>query len=929
MLSLIKRNKVLFLFLIIFTVLYSVTQFVHFNRYKSLIEGQFVDSDLQINIEGNIEFELFPLPHLELNKVFLRYDDKTLLSAGNINKGGLNPFNGKLNNLTIVGAQVQYPILNSYIKNVNDNGDIKSDNAFLEHLKFKNIKLVLSKDYHLESTTGIVVYEGDVFNLKLAGLLDSIPLDVDISIDNIDPNTNKGAMNASITADAFNLGFEGSVESLFSKNSKFSGKISGRLDNLALFTSIFDIPMQNAAYLENEQLEFLADFNYDERVSLDNIAVNSLNIKNLRSSINFSEAEGRLVLFEVDNIDLDGMFGDEKMNVVQNLFFKSLEYFNREIPKSRAKFTSKIHSITSNGKEIKDFEIEANVEDEIVTVSKFDASFPGGGVLKVDGVITHNDIRPLFQGEMNFVSNEFETLLKWLGGDMSDDSPQMFGKDLILKSEVIIVPHRLILNGIKGVLDEKLIQGKYYLKENRGGNFSLDAEFKISKLDLDKANLPSKLRSLLIDLAIADNDKGGEYFARITKDFLGLRRLRGSYDLDLEFGNLRFNAYDFEDFRASLRVAPGVVDVKSIAIKDEYSDFATSIRFTVPRIKPEVNFEINGKRFDKRTLDKIFPKYTDLINDAKAKLNGISDIKSASAQDIAEAIDIQKSSLPSIAVFPDLNSFGLTHIDCMIKGQVDELVWNGIELEEVTLDGYVKNAVFYLNELAAVQGNGNISLNGNLVLITQIPSTLLNFAFNNVSPSLPLYITTGEQDLVNGYFSVVGTLATSGVTSRDWGNKLTGKAQFAGKKIEYQGFDVIKIVEIPDLNVSYDEKIKRINYYQNYGSSIFDDVSGKVSVESGIATLSDGIFKNSRVNGIFVANYNIPNRELVAKSRFNFFSLSSNIPISVDISSSGRFKDRATTFNNTSLIEFITARANFDNAGGAGNNNSLLNSRLR
>lgn len=388
MLSLIRRNKFLSLFLIVFIILYSVTQFVHFNRYKSLIEAQFTGSDLQINIEGNIEFELFPLPHLELNKVFLRYNDKTLLSVGNINKGGINPFNGNLDNLTIVNAQVHYPVLISYIKNIHDNSAAKGDNSFLDHLKFKNIKLILSKDYHLENTTGDVIYEDSFFKLKLSGLLDSVPLDVDMSIDNIDPTTNRGVMNALVSADAFNLGFEGSVDSLFSKDSKFSGKINGKLDNLALFASMFDLPVQNTTYLENEQLEFMADFNYDARVSLDNISVDSLNIKNLRSSINFSEAEGRKILFEIESINLDGMFGDNKMNVVQNLFFNALEYFNRKIPESKAKFISKINSIISNGKEIKDFEIEANVENEIVTVSKFDASFPNGGILKVDGVIT-------------------------------------------------------------------------------------------------------------------------------------------------------------------------------------------------------------------------------------------------------------------------------------------------------------------------------------------------------------------------------------------------------------------------------------------------------------------------------------------------------------------------------------------------------------
>ena len=914
MFSIIKRNKLITAILLFFVILYGVSKVVHFNQYRSFIEEQLTTEDLEFKINGNIEFEIFPMPHLELNDVVVSYKDETIVSADKIRKGGLNPFKHEVQNLTIVNATLNYSILNQYIESSDQQQNVK----LLTKLKLKNVDVLLGAGGKINNVKGVIDYTGKKFIADFDAIYKRVPLQFQLKLANITPEMASKDVTFKIKSDDFTVNFVGEGFDLFSKNN-FDGKLKTEFQNFTFLTTLFNLDIEELSYIDNENLNFSADFKYVDFITLDNILIDSANIKNLKSSINITPNLRNVIDISVDSIDMDGLFGTERSEVMRNSFLSLLSNFNRTIPDTEVDFSAEIKNIKINNQNVTDFTLYADLVNGIITVSELSMIMPGDTATKVIGIISHNDIRPIFEGELNFASNKFNEFLTWIGNE--NEQYTKLGNDLLFKSEVIIIPHRMILSDIKGVLDNKTFQGKYYLKDSNVRGVNLNLAMKISELPLETFGFSSKLEQKLIDLAIAENDKSGEYYSKITQDFLSLRKLRGIYDIDLEVGKLTIADHELKDFRFDARIFSGTFDIKSILVKDDKSDFNMFARITIPRIRPQINFGIEGAKFDKSTIDAIFPKYSQTLTKARAKA------KLLEQQTAARGLNAER-----FATFPDLNLFGMSHLDGAISFDIKELTWGEIELKDVKSKADMKNSVLHLHKLGAKQGRGEITLNGNLVLITVIPNASLNFSFNNISPSFPIYIVTGAEGLVEGYFSIVGSIVTSGVTFREWGRKLAGKAQFAGKKIDYNGFDIAKITEIPDLGISYEGKLQRLDYYQKYGTSNFDDVKGKISLESGIATISEGTFTTSRSNGIFVGNYDILSGQLVSKSRFNFFSRSSNIPISIDISTSGVFANRQTVFDNTKMIEFITARssANRQNQNErSGTADSLLNSRLR
>jgi hypothetical protein len=161
LLAVIKRNKFLAGFFALIIAFFALSKVVNFNEFKSLLSKEFNNNALSINVNGDINFELFPLPHLEFNNVVIKYDDTILINADKINKGGLNPFSTSISNLEIESGIFDLTLLEQYISTQKTQGM-----ALLKNLSFKEVEMKLSRTNKLDNAHGKLYSSSSRLNLQ-------------------------------------------------------------------------------------------------------------------------------------------------------------------------------------------------------------------------------------------------------------------------------------------------------------------------------------------------------------------------------------------------------------------------------------------------------------------------------------------------------------------------------------------------------------------------------------------------------------------------------------------------------------------------------------------------------------------------------------------------------------------------------------------
>jgi hypothetical protein len=223
------------------------------------------------------------------------------------------------------------------------------------------------------------------------------------------------------------------------------------------------------------------------------------------------------------------------------------------------------------------------------------------------------------------------------------------------------------------------------------------------------------------------------------------------------------------------------------------------------------------------------------------------------------------------------------------------------ELENLNLTCALADGGVNVSNFSAKGFNGNIKANGSISTSRPIFAMQFGIGLNNIDPSLLLsYLTNTDNN--SGYLSASGTLSTKGMTRADFINNLNGNFQIQAKDINHNGFDLVELVNLAQLNTTYDEKMKQLDYYSKYGNTNFSNVSGALVMTNGIVNLSNITLVNPKANGSLNLVYSFLDHSLSANSKFAFLPKANATPIVINVNGSGDISNLQMNID-TSLLE--------------------------
>ncbi len=851
--------------------------YANINNIKEQFEHRFESYGLTVEVLGKVRIGFFPWPHLNFTNVIINDNEKNILRARSIRFGySLNPIDISKKSFVMRQAEINVDNLFNFLSTV-QNEILEKDDYKITTL---DSKLIIGPRNELLDVKAKLMASGNAVSIVMDSNYKNVFSNLEIKYKKQSEQNN---ITARLKSNDFNIDFRGESVSLFEKN-KFivSGEIITKFSDFNFLTSWFDLDKNMVQKIKGEDFNLKAKLELGDILSLTDIEVKSKSIDSLQGNIKFLSSANNEIEFTGKKVDIDGFIGKDGVGELQSLLQTLLQNFNFEIPKRSIRFNLDLGQLIFRKQNVNNFKLSANVENNTISIDGISMDLPGDSSMEVQGFIKHNNIRPKFDGEVVLISNDFDQLCRWLGMEGE------IGKKMILKSNLSIIPHRLRLFDTKAGLDHYLFAGHSYIKQTRRSDgFSVYSNYSINGIDLDKYKLGESIQHYLVELAEADIDKSGEKFFTNVNDFKFLRKLTGTYELNLSVPSVLLNGYTYNNLYLNLRLSQGNLDLQNISFESKYLDLEGYVRISVPRIKPNVNSAFRIKRFNEVYFKEAGWDYNALVSNAKENL---------------------KQEKGSEVVVAEFNVFGLGNFEGNIIINADEFSWGSIDLENLKLTLVISAGVInVVDGTASFASGGDVDINGNIVLLSVIPSVNVNYAFNNINPASILYIIVDEKDYMTGYLSMSGAFSTSGINYQEWLRNLSGRGSFIGKKMYINGFDIAEMVRVPEVNLSYSDKLKRLEYYEHNSKSYLENLSGDFTINSGIVNISNVSFDNSRVSGVFVGNYSIFERAINSRAKFSFFPIGSSITVSTDISSSGKFSERKTVVDNKELKDYLAA----------------------
>lgn len=147
-----------------------------------------------------------------------------------------------------------------------------------------------------------------------------------------------------------------------------------------------------------------------------------------------------------------------------------------------AKLTMTVGALSYRDRIIRRANLNAELKDGALTVTKVQALLPGGSDLSVGGVLTAAAGKPAFSGSLRAVSNNLRGLLTWLGTDLST-VPEGQLTTLTMDASIALTDEALQIYGATGQLDISQFEGGVTVGLAERPAFGIEA--KVNRINLD------------------------------------------------------------------------------------------------------------------------------------------------------------------------------------------------------------------------------------------------------------------------------------------------------------------------------------------------------------------------------------------------------------------------------------------------------------
>ncbi|WP_039457144.1 AsmA family protein [Candidatus Jidaibacter acanthamoebae] len=913
-----KIIKFLLIIFIVLGVLEFATYFIAFNQYKEVVEKISKEQfNLKVKINGDIRYRLFPLPHIELEKVEIATNQDDLLakvSKANLYLGmlslpnsleqakfkKLHLNNGEFNLTNILENFKENKLneklgLNSFIITNSSIDVLSSTKDKVEKGVLERLNLKLSKDGWFSK------------NIKLESNfeINHKPLNFTATFDAVDAQGSSDQAMVRLYDKTGEISFAGKLENLISEP-KLAGNITAKVTDVEKFSQHFSSSQYIKTLLSKENLSITGEVEASKKyLNIKKLTINSNNIKNIiiNSKTEFYPNIESNINVTADNINLDNFALWENKDTatsvkLQEMVYGLLSYFNTEIFNTIDLFFNlKINSLTVNSEFISNliFDFDSFAGD--ISLNTFEFKLPGSSGLNLKGIITNNTIRPKFIGDLEFVSNDFPKFLGWLNIDKNNDKLYSF-KKFIIKSQAELIPNNFKLVDIKAALDNLLFVGSLSARNGDKEKVSLYTGLRFNKVDGDYFNLDKMLRDLVTKFYISDYDKTGDVYSKNTDDYKWLRKFSGNVNFDITVDEFTLNKYKYNNFDFSLGISPNLLALNKIAAKSEFADFDGRINLSLPSFKPTINLNFNFDSLDTKFLNYVLPSQASLRetlvlhfrNQEKESRSTFSDKKEEDA------------------IVSGFNFFSANNHEGSIELKASKFINDKFNASDVEFLSTLNNGLIIIDKLNAKVFDGQASIRGNVAVLSPVPSVSFSLALYNVNPGKLMESFTGVNNM-SGYLSASGSVSSSGMNMPSLVSNMQGSVELLAKKVGIKGFDVGQLVNIPELATPINDKLKRLDYYAKYGESLFDKVKGRIKINNGIASFEDFTLENNRVGGAFAAKYDIYNNVINSIVRFSFIPINRPTPIEFQFTSKGAMSNLTTTRDLAKLTEYVNIRS--------------------
>ena len=870
--------------LICIGILYVAPHYMSFNDLKPAIVESFSKSTgKNIKIEGEVKLQLVPSIQVSLmNTAISIKDDRVLEIPELVLKTGFSVIfsnSPKINGITLVGANIDTSLLHALFEST-------SSNVSIDEWRLENVDLIFAPSDpfdRLSDVTGVV----------------SITPNERVSLE-----ATVNAYGATYTVDA---DFKnGSKDSHFKVSTdfgslEFSGNTSWSDKKLLSGDLVVQLKESNAKALEDsEMLMILATdklvikskLNITEKdLDLTDVTMSSQSITKATGDLKYEHTGELQFSLNLDSINIDQMIAQARKHDhlhLTDLLKDILTNFSFDISdKLFGSAEIKVNELLINGQPIKNIDLYSDIFEGrfILNQSKFD--LPGKASLTVDGALTHNDIRPKFDGHIVLDAPNFTELAKWLSID-EKTIKQFNNESLSLKTSLSVIPRSIRFDNISMQIGDLRSIGSFSVRHYGEPRLYIRSTMRFNMVDFDKCGASSQFDEFIAGLYSYDYDKSGAKVADLTGDFSWLRQFGYNLNFDFLFDRSKFKDAEYNQLNITGRVAPNSLSVDHFAFNSEdvtlNADWTLSTLDIMPKINANIHFDYLHDSF----LQKIWPSASYL-----------EDKKNKAYSELVSLGDINNNGI---------NYYSLNSVNCELNLTINDYVSDALTYQNLSTRAVINDGIVNISALSADIFSGKLKAVGNFVINSLITNGVATYTFNNFnSQELLQYLTNFPR--LEGYFGASGSFSSKGSTFEDLIANLNGTHAFIGKAVNLENIDIGEIVKVTENRQPLENRIKALNYYLVNGVTVFDDVKGSLIIEKGSGLFKDVYFSNARVSGAYSAKVDLKNNLIGSLAKISFIPSGQATPLSIDFSSNGRLDQLQTTMNLDQVNQYLIDQA--------------------
>ncbi len=894
--SLRSLVKLLALISVVCLCLFLIPSFVSFNYLKADLNKKFSqESGLDIKILGELQGTIFPTSTITINQVRLDLDETTKIEIPKLTlQVGILSFltdNISIKSVEITGAQFTLESVKKLL-NILDKSKLPKT-KLLQDFSLTNVNLVIDPNSKsLNKLTGIngKLEYSPAKSLGFSGSFDLQNLSYNLKI-NLLANRGIGSKSSTIHIlnDFSELKFKGDLAVKESTYDLTGNIVINFFDNLK---HGYDInPLQRALLKDG----IIATSNIrlnNQEIILDNFILSSPSISKIMGKFNFSLGEGHELSASIDGdtINLDTIFAHLSKDASSSLTFERfmrdfLMSFNFDIPHNLfGKINFKLRELISNKQPIKDIIINSNILEEKFILSELIMELPGKSTLGFTGTMSHNYVRPKFDGKLSLKVTSYPEFSAWL--DFNHEELVSFANQpLTITSDVVIIPRNLRVDNTRFEWGNLKALGKFVFRHTGEKRLNTQANIRINHIDGDAMKLPDTVNNFLANLYASDFEKSSSTFYEITNDFKWLRTFSTNLDMNLMIDLFKYQDIDFPQFYSSFSISPNNFHLNQLMLQSDTASISGSASLITSAIAPKIHTDIVVDRITSDFIDKVMPP-TALLTARQTELVSKN-------PDAVQTVTIGGA-----------NFYGIHNIYGDFKLLVKDYKSPSLVFQNLNLSALAQEGVITVNELTADIFRGKLQLAGSIVATSTIPTYSATFAINNFQ-LVDFLKTYADYDKLDGYLSASGSFAAKGADTDTTYASLAGSLSVLGKKVIWNNFDIGEIIHLSEYVSPYADKAEKLQYYTSNGQSIFDDLEGSITVKAGIATLDNFKFKNTRISGAFTAKADIKNRLVSSFTRINFIPYGRAATMTIDIAGSGPINNLNPTINYVGYLTFL------------------------